>query len=118
MPKLKEIALPNSNLYLYGWGTDTNGNNVIKIGFPNRKAFSIQTNGVLPFSNSAKNTSLSDLTETDIEKIEKEVVAYVTTFGSKSQKSVIKKYAKGGYVFKGDKYEYVPTKFTYTIGGL
>ena len=26
--------------------------------------------------------------------------------------------AKGGYVFKGDKYEYVPTKFTYTIGGL
>lgn len=28
------------------------------------------------------------------------------------------KYAKGGYVFKGDKYEYVPTKFIYTIGGL
>ena len=102
MAKLKEIALPNSNLYLYGWGTDTNGNNVIKIGFPNRKGFSIQTNGVLPFSNSAKNTSLSDLTETDIEKIEKEVVAYITTFGSKSQKSVIKKYAIGGGV--GNKY--------------
>jgi hypothetical protein len=29
-----------------------------------------------------------------------------------------KKYAKGGYVFKGDKYEYTPLKFTYTIGGL
>lgn len=28
------------------------------------------------------------------------------------------KMAKGGYVFKGDKYEYVPTKFIYTIGGL
>lgn len=27
-------------------------------------------------------------------------------------------YAKGGYVFKGNKYEYVPTKFIYTIGGL
>lgn len=103
MKKLKEIALPNSNLYLYGWGTDTNGNNVIKVGFPNRKGFSIQTNGVLPFSNSTKNTSLSDLTETDIEKIEKEVVAYVTVFGSKSQKSVIKKYAIGGGVESGFK---------------
>jgi hypothetical protein len=30
----------------------------------------------------------------------------------------IGKMAKGGYVFKGDKYEYVPTKFEYTIGGL
>jgi antirestriction protein len=100
MKKLKEIALPNSNLYLYGWGTDTNGNNVIKVGFPNRKGFSIQTNGILPFSNSTKNTSLSDLTETDIEKIEKEVVAYITVFGSKSQKSVIKKYATGGGVKK------------------
>jgi hypothetical protein len=28
------------------------------------------------------------------------------------------KYAKGGYVFKGDKYEYTPSIFTYTIGGL
>ena len=35
----------------------------------------------------------------------------------KAEKNAIKK-AKGGYVFKGDKYEYVPTKFTYTIGGL
>lgn len=27
-------------------------------------------------------------------------------------------YAKGGYVFKGDKYEYQKTKFEYTLGGL
>ncbi len=26
--------------------------------------------------------------------------------------------AKGGYVFKGDNYQYEPLKFTYTIGGL
>ena len=35
----------------------------------------------------------------------------------KAEKNAIKK-AKGGYVFKGDKYEYTPTKFIYTIGGL
>jgi hypothetical protein len=28
------------------------------------------------------------------------------------------KMAKGGYVFKGDKYQYAPSNFTYTIGGL
>jgi hypothetical protein len=28
------------------------------------------------------------------------------------------KYAKGGYVFKGDKYVYVPKEFIYTIGNL
>ena len=94
--KLKEISLPNSNLYLYGWGRDTNGNSIIKIGFPNRKGFSIQTNGVLPFSNSMKNTSLSDLSENDIEKIEKEVVNYVTNYGSSNQKSIMKKYKDGG----------------------
>jgi len=94
--KLKEIALPNSNLYLYGWGRDTNGNSAIKIGFPNRKGFTIQTNGVLPFSNSIKNTSLSDLSENDIEKIEKEVVNYVKNYGSSNQKSIIKAYKNGG----------------------
>ena len=31
---------------------------------------------------------------------------------------VEKKYAKGGYVFKGDKYVYVPKEFIYTIGNL
>jgi hypothetical protein len=103
--KLKEISLPNSNLYLYGWGRDTNGNSVIKIGFPNRKGFSIQTNGVLPFSNSMKNTSLSDLSKNDIEKIEKEVVNYVTNYGSSNQKSIMKKYNNGG----GTKSDYSDT---------
>lgn len=40
------------------------------------------------------------------------------TYKNNLQKHLKKKMAKGGYVFKGDKYEYVPTKFTYTIGGL
>jgi hypothetical protein len=39
-------------------------------------------------------------------------------FGEVVYENEIDKMAKGGYVFKGDKYEYVPTKFTYTIGGL
>ena len=47
MAKGGEIAFQNSNLYLNGFGTDTNGNSVIKVSFPNQRAFSIQTNGVL-----------------------------------------------------------------------
>lgn len=41
------IAQPVSNLYIKGWGLDTNGNMRIVVGFPNDNGFSIQTNGTL-----------------------------------------------------------------------
>jgi len=43
----KEISLPNSNLYLKGFGLDINGNMTVKLTFPNARGFSIQTNGTL-----------------------------------------------------------------------
>jgi hypothetical protein len=97
---VKEIEFENSNLYLYGGGTDSNGNHIVKVGFPNAKAFSIQTNGVLPNTNRIlKSSKLNELDSKEIASIEKEVVGYVKEFGSKEQKAKLKvysQYAKGG----------------------
>ena len=92
--KIKEVGFENSNLYLYGFGKDSNGNSIVKIGFPNQRAFSIQTNGVLKFTHDKRGYSLNELTKNDIEKIEKEVVEYVKEYGSKEQKSKLKTYSK------------------------
>ena len=88
------IAFPNSNLYLTGAGLDTNGNWTVKVGFPNDRAFSIQTNGVLRETNRLTHNKLSEITPEQLEVIEKEVVGYVSEFGSKKQKSKLKNYKK------------------------
>jgi hypothetical protein len=86
--KNTSISLPNSNLYLKGKGNDTNGNSIIKLHFPNQRAFSIQTNGSLPKSHwdliHAK--SIHDLKPNFLATLEKEVAHYVANFGSKKQK--------------------------------
>lgn len=96
------IPFENSNLYLYGWGRDINGNTTIKIGFPNRRAFTIQTNaGQLQSSHRLRGTRISKLDQSEINKIEEEVVAYVQEFGSKEQKSLLKKYGSEKETFAG-----------------
>jgi hypothetical protein len=101
---VKELSFDNSNLYFYGFGRDTNGNTIVKVGFPNQKAFSIQINNP-QFRNtySLKSNKVSEISESDLNKIEKEVVAYVKSFGSAKQKSTLKVYsgfkmAQGGGV--------------------
>lgn len=37
----KDISLPNSNLYLKGFGKDINGNAIVKLTFPNQRGFSL-----------------------------------------------------------------------------
>jgi antirestriction protein len=109
-----EIAFENSNLYLHGFGKDTNGNSVVKVGFPNQRAFSIQTNGVLPKTHSLKGTKLSELSSGDIASIEKEVVGYIKDNGSMAQKKSLKTYsgmmATGGGVEKSYKIFVTATK--------
>ena len=90
--KIKEISFENSNLYLYGFGKDSNGNTIVKVGFPNQRAFSIQTNGVLNFTHDKRGYKLSELDSDDISRIESEVVEYVKNAGSKEQKSKLKTY--------------------------
>lgn len=90
------IPFETSNLHLEGYGHDTNGNHVVKVSFPNQRAFSIQTVGVLPNTNRilrGKN-KLSELDAKEIELIEKEVVDYVKNYGSKNQKEHLKIYGK------------------------
>jgi hypothetical protein len=105
---IKELSFDNSNLYFYGFGRDTNGNTVVKVGFPNQKAFSIQINNP-QFRNtySLKSNKVSEISESNLNKIEKEVVDYIKSFGSAKQKSTLKVYsgfkmAQGGSIKVGD----------------
>ena len=97
-----ELPFENSNLYLNGFGMDTNGNSVVKVSFPNQRAFSIQTNGVLKETNNLYTKNINDLSDAQKHTIEKEVVEYVKEFGSDEQKKRLKTYsgymANGGYL--------------------
>jgi hypothetical protein len=100
---IKELSFDNSNLYLNGFGIDSNGNSVVKVSFPNQKAFSIQTNGVLKETNNLYTKKINELTESQLSVIEKEVIDYIKSFGSAKQKSTLKVYsglkmAQGGGV--------------------
>ena len=94
--KFKKLTpFSNSNLYMNGAGMDTNGNHVVSIKFPNSSAFTIQTGGTL----TASHRELRDVKDYEAEiddsrkkSIEKEIVDYVEKYGSKAQKSKLKKY--------------------------
>ena len=94
----KDVSLPNSNLYLTGFGLDTNGNSVVKLTFPNARGFSIQTNGVLRETNYISNRlpkkGIEGLTDKQLKDIEKECVAYIKAYGSALQKKKLKTYSK------------------------
>jgi hypothetical protein len=93
---------------------DSNGNSVVKVSFPNQRAFSIQTNGVLKETNNLYTKNIKELTEAQIKTIEKEVVDYVKQFGSKEQKQRLKTYS--GYMAKGGEFKpYGKTKGKYKI---
>ena len=85
----------NSNLYMNGAGMDTNGNHVVSIKFPNSSAFTIQTLGNLTTAHNALRGVKdyeSEIDDSTKKKIEKEIVDYVKEYGSKAQKSKLKKY--------------------------
>jgi hypothetical protein len=101
---INEISLPNSNLYLYGFGRDINGNSTIKISIGANRRFSIQINSpeFYKYTYDKRGYKLKELTNEDIIGIEKEVTNYLKEFGSKEQKSKLKiykdEYAEGGEV--------------------
>lgn len=85
----KDISLPNSNLYLTGFGLDINGNRIVKLKFPIGKGFSIQTNGILRgtdyISDRLPKNGIEGLTIEQLTNIELECVSYITYYGSKLQ---------------------------------
>jgi hypothetical protein len=76
------IAFETSNLYFNGKGMDVNGNKVVRVSFPNSRAFSIQTNGNLPKTHSMSKGGYD----------EKEINQYVKEYGSDAQKKKLKCY--------------------------
>jgi hypothetical protein len=73
------IAFETSNLYYNGKGLDINGNAVVRVSFPNSRAFSIQTNGTLPKTNREGYDEM-------------EINEYVKEYGSPAQKKKLKIY--------------------------
>ena len=94
--KFKKVTpFSNSNLYMAGAGMDTNGNHVVSIKFPNSSAFTIQTAGNLNTAHDALRGVKdyeTEIDDSDKKKIEKEIIDYVEEYGSKAQKSKLKKY--------------------------
>ena len=91
----KDVSLPKCNLYLEGSGLDTNGNKVVKVSFPNSRAFSIQTSGNLPNTGRIlrglkTKKDMNSVSTSDLTKISKEVCAYVKEFGSVAQKKKLR----------------------------
>lgn len=89
------IENPVSNLYIKGWGLDTNGNMRIIVGFPNDKGFSIQTNGKLKRThNIISGKSDKSFDDAELETIGNEVTEYVSKYGSSNVKSRLRIYNK------------------------
>ncbi len=89
------VELPNSNLLIYGFDHDTNGNYIVKVGYPNSRGFSIQTGGVL--KNSEKSGKevrgvANKLSSDQLKAISKEVTTYIEKHGSDEQKKKLKIY--------------------------
>ena len=88
------IYLPNSNLLLLGSGMDTNGNKVVKLKFPSTNGFSIQVNNTVTRETQylLDRFSAKQLSDSQLEIIEREVVKYIKNYGSALQKSTLKTY--------------------------
>ncbi len=93
MPKGLNLEQPHSNLFIKGWGMDTNGNSVIIVGFPNDRGFAIQINK--PEFRETKNIVRSakrELSDDELFDIGKEVTDWVKKFGTQKVKSRLKVY--------------------------
>ena len=99
MAKDISVSLPNSNLYLVASGLDINGNKVVKLSFPNERAFSIQTNSGLPKTGQILRglktpKDMLSVSKSDLVILEKECVAYIKSYGSALQKKKLRTYVR------------------------
>lgn len=81
------IAFKTSNLYFNSFGRDINGNSVIRLSFPNTRAFSIQLNNG-SFEKTYKPFGQSGFDDVN----EMEINSYIKEFGSPAQKKKLKIY--------------------------
>ena len=85
----KPIPFKTSNLYFNSFGRDINGNSVIRVSFPDTRAFSIQLNNGT-FEKTYKPYGQSGFEDI----VEAEVNHYVKEYGSPAQKKKLKIYKK------------------------
>lgn len=89
------LEQPVSNLFIKGWGNDTNGNLRIIVGFPNDKGFPIQTNGNLPETHYILNRKTDkDFTDDELKTIGKEITNYTAKYGGAVTKNKLSIYGK------------------------
>lgn len=88
------LEQPHSNLFIKGWGMDKNGNQVIIVGFPNDRGFSIQTNGTLPETHYIISRAFKELSEDELDVVGEEITDYVKKHGSSAVKGRLKTYGK------------------------
>lgn len=86
------LEQPHSNLYIKGWGNDSNGNWSIIVGFPNDRGFAIQTSGNLPKTHDITKSSGKNLSDEDLDTIGREITDYTKEYGSKNVKSRLRIY--------------------------
>jgi hypothetical protein len=104
-----EIEFQHSNIRIIGTDMDSNGNRVVKVSFPNQRAFSIQTNGDLPKTHNLLQgyDEKTNFSVKEIETMEDEIIDYVKNYGSANQKKSLRlskdylpknNYADGGFM--------------------
>lgn len=96
----KSVYFNHSNLSLVARSKDSNGNPTIKVCFGDGKSFAIQTNRP-NFHNTEKILSglkadsfkeIEELTQEQLDTIEKEVIQYLVPNGTKKQNEQLKIY--------------------------
>lgn len=94
--KAKDHEIPNTNLYIRGFGMDENGNSVVYVSILDGRRSSIQTNDEdLKNTHNHHDMSIFDSGDKEtIKKIEDEVLEYVKKYGDPSIKNRLKLYGK------------------------
>lgn len=94
----KDIHLKGGNLYLKGFGVDTNGNSIIKLTYPNGSGFSIQLHNLPDVKRLFTRHIHDDLNQYDLDIISDSVISYIQQYGSAKQK-------KGLHLYKTNPYK-------------
>lgn len=82
------VELPGTNLTIKKFGMDINGNHIITLSEPNKRGFSIQTNGNLPKTHNMKGYKPKELSAEQLEIIAKEVKEHLDRLNSMPVASV------------------------------
>ena len=85
----KDIELPGIPIKLVGFGTDANGNTVVKLKNSKGKEFSIPTDGNLNFTHALRKADPKKIRKKSLDNIADEIKDYISKRGTKIMKEVV-----------------------------